>query len=562
MLFATSLLAQQPDVQVRLFSLYRLNSITISPVSDSTVRLCKTCAAQPLHEAISLRSTNDKVALEGKLASRIELSGDLRFELPDQRSEIIRTPVEITSSSGQLVAITRMRVEDYVAAVVQGETAADMPPEALKAVAVTARTYTAQNRGRHGALDFCDSTHCQHLHAETAPATRAAVEQTRGETLWIAGVHAPAYYHKDCGGHPESASVVWPRQANATAAATSDPYCVRVAQPWRAEISRKDIIHALTSAGIRLPPAWNRIAVVTRTASGRAATLLFTSGNSVSGVQVPASTLRFALGRTVGWQSLKSDLYEVSASGELFTFKGRGVGHGVGLCQTGAAEMAREGKSYRDILSFYFPGALTGRAAQGIPWKTHRASSFDVQTVTAGDERVIAAADAALRWAQSRTGLSPRERPVVAVFPNIQMYRDSTGEPGWVAASTRNNVIQLQPLVRLGAKLPDTLRHEFVHLLLETNASSSTPLWFREGLAIYLARETPPSVPDMSLEPSQIDDAIRSRRSAVEMRQAYAAAAARVRRLAEIYGRDEPLRWLRSGLPPYVLHARGGAGAR
>jgi stage II sporulation protein D len=554
---------QQTDVTVRIFSVYALRSIRADPQPNAMMRLCATCPRTALHAATVLQAAGNKVAVNGKSAARVELSGTVRFQLPDQRSQTLQTPVQLEASAGQLTLVTRMAAEGYVVAVVQGETAGDMPPEALKAMAVVARTYTAWNRGRHQAFDFCDSTHCQYMRPEVTASVAKAVEQTRGETLWVKGVQIPAYYHKDCGGHPELASAVWPREANVTGSAYEDPYCVRVAQPWRAEISGSDITRALTGAGVHLSPAWNRIIVAQRTASGRAATLLFTTGNSVSGVQVAASTLRFALGRSSGWQTLKSDLYDVGSTGDKFAFTGHGVGHGVGLCQTGAAEMAREGKSYREILAFYFPGALVGRSAQGIPWQTHRASAVDVQVVTPGNERVMAAADSALRWAEARTRFMVRERPVVAVFPTIEMYRDSTGEPGWVAASTRDNVIRLQPLKLLRDKLDETLRHEFVHLLLEANALNSTPLWFREGLAIYLAGESAGLRPvSNEISISQIDDAIRSRRSASEMKQAYAAAAARVRALAESYGRDELLRWLRSGLPAAVLSARSGAHTR
>lgn len=255
----------------------------------------------------------------------------------------------------------------------------------------------------------------------------------------------------------------------------------------------------------------------------------------------------------------------MSTTGDKFAFIGRGVGHGVGLCQTGAAEMAREGKSYRDILAFYFPRALIGRTAQGIPWQTHHTSTFDLRFVSPDDEKHAAdAAQAALHWAESRSGLSARQRPVVAVFPSISMYRDSTGEPGWVAASTRDNVIRLQPLSLLGGKLDETLRHEFVHLLLEANASPGTPLWFREGLAIYLTGEVgvQQSRASSSLALSQIDDAIRSRRSVPEMKQAYSAAAVQVHALAQTHGRDELLRWLRSGLPTNILDGSRRGDAR
>ena len=141
----------------------------------------------------------------------------------------LRTPVEVHANAGTLVFITRMTVEEYTAAVVQGETAGDMPAEALRAMAVAARTYATHFRGRHKAehFDFCDSTHCQFVNANVAPAVVAAAEQTRGELLWDHGKPVAAYYHQDCGGKTEAASNVWPKADGAGSDTLNDPYCVR-----------------------------------------------------------------------------------------------------------------------------------------------------------------------------------------------------------------------------------------------------------------------------------------------------------------------------------------------
>jgi stage II sporulation protein D len=62
------------------------------------------------------------------------------------------------------------------------------------------------------------------------------------------------------------------------------------------------------------------------------------------------------LRQRLGWSRLPSLAFEVKEKGGIFTFTGRGQGHGAGLCQWGAAGMAREGKGYRDILRHYYPG--------------------------------------------------------------------------------------------------------------------------------------------------------------------------------------------------------------
>ncbi len=69
------------------------------------------------------------------------------------------------------------------------------------------------------------------------------------------------------------------------------------------------------------------------------------------------------------------------------------------------------------------------------------------------------------------------------------MFRDATGEPGWVAAATRGQTIQTQPadVLKQAGTLESTLRHELLHMLIEAHAKPGTPVWFREGLVLYLS---------------------------------------------------------------------------
>jgi hypothetical protein len=97
-------------------------------------------------------------------------------------------------------------------------------------------------------------------------------------------------------------------------------------------------------------------------------------------------------------------------------------------------------------------------------------------------------------------------------------------------------------------KFESVLRHEFLHMLVEDNAQASTPLWFREGMVVYLGGD-PPAAQDVTMSGTEIDQAISSRHSEDGMREAYAQAAAMVRDLDQRNGRSQLLGWLRSGLP-------------
>jgi len=551
--FAASSMAQQPPFRVRLLSLYHLHDVNIAPEGPVSLQLLG--KQEKLTNLLTVRVEDGSIRVGDRVVRQLAVDGQVRISGGTIRSMSVRVPLEISAVHGELRVIALYPTEVYVAAVLQGETAGDMPPEALKALAVAIRSYATKFRERHKEehFDFCDSTHCQYLRTDVSAAVEQAVSQTANELLWDRGSPLPAYYHKDCGGKTEDVAAVWPDQRSAALVSHDDPYCRQVSKSWTAELGRAEIAQALAAAKLQVPEKWDRIAATAHTPSGRVQELEFRVGDSQQRATVSASSFRFALGRAMGWNTLKSDWYEVNGGGERFVFTGRGVGHGVGLCQTGAAEMAHEGKSYRDILAFHYPGAAIGASAQGIPWITRAGAKVDVRAVNASDaERVLPSTEEALGWASGRSGLALIGRAAVEVYPTVEMFRNSTGEPGWVAASTRGNHVRIQPPAVLGAKLSSLLRHEFLHMLVESNAKPGTPLWFREGMVLYLSGESQATVAD-AMTVDEIDQAIQARRDEESVRRAYRAASARVAALAKQYGNEQLFRWLRNGIPSNVV---------
>jgi stage II sporulation protein D len=284
------------------------------------------------------------------------------------------------------------------------------------------------------------------------------------------------------------------------------------------------------------------VVVVERSESGRVQKLV------VSGRPIAATNFRLAIGRTLGWDKLRSDLYEEHDLGDTVSFRGRGQGHGVGLCQTGAEMMGEQGRSYREILAYYYPGTSIGLNAQGLTWETLAGESLDLITTNRADAVVLLpAAERALRLATERTGWGPSTRPQVKVYPSIGVYRDATGEPGWLAANTFGNVVRLQPISALqrAGSLDSTLRHEFLHILIEANAAPNAPLWLREGLAIYLAN--PQEVRPASVDVDAMERQMHSLRTGEEMRAAYRACGAAVADAVEKNGLDSVLSRVRTG---------------
>jgi stage II sporulation protein D len=408
-----------------------------------------------------------------------------------------------------------MTLEEYVADALSGEGGDLRSPEALKAMAVAVRTYAVRFRGRHHSegFDLCDTTHCQRLRPDAVNARlRQAAHDTAGQFLWHEGAPAYAYYSQDCAGTTEAAGDVWPDQAHSYLISMKDSFCARQGRVgWQFAVSSAALRNALENAGLRAPTRIDDVEVSARTESGRARELVLRGEGGE--VRIAATSLRFAIDRSLGWDSLRSTLFDVRREGDQFVFRGYGIGHGVGLCQKGADVMASEGRSYRDILAFYYPGTIVGPSAQDFAWRKINGERAELWTTDPGhDQPLVPIADTALRKAETITGMRARLVPLVRVYPSVTAFRNATAEPGNVAGDERGRVIRLQP-----DPPAQTVLHEMLHFVLEANTRPDVPGWFREGLVAWLAGDH--EVPE------------------------------RMRSLAAHHDRAEMLGWLKTGLP-------------
>jgi stage II sporulation protein D len=543
-------------VSVRLYALHPEEQIKLT-ARTGTLRW-RMCARCPANEAqdLTLLAAGGQVQIVGRdgSADHLFIEGEYRIE-PQRGLKIAASaPLQLSAHDGLLTLVASMPLEEYVAAALEGESASFTHLESLKAMAVVVRSYAVRFRPRHAdeGFDFCDNTHCQNLNfgGLTAP-VRAAAEATRGELLWYQGLPAAAYYHQNCGGTLAAGEEVWPTVHEPYLREHADPYCTQGAPlPWKAQFSREEIDQALGKQGLSAPREWTSLTVESRTPGGRVLKLAFRSPAQPP-QPISASSLRFAIGRSFGWNRVRSDLYQIEVSGDSVIFNGRGAGHGVGLCQAGAEEMAREGKNYRQILDFYYPGTRLGVTVQGLAWLSREDDLFELKSTQPDqDSQVLPAAQKALDDLQSGLGWKPEFRIQLRVFPTMDTYRNATGQPGWIAAYTRGHIVSLQPLATLREKgiLESTLRHEITHLFVESRAREGTPLWFREGLVLYLSEPdgnpAPVAMTEREMEAGLVHPA-----SQESLQRAYAAARTRVAQLIQQNGRDTVLLWLSAGLP-------------
>ena len=266
----------------------------------------------------------------------------------------------------------QMTLERYLTGVVRGEMPASFEMEALRAQAAAERSYVyyqlaAGRKDAHPDADFCtDHTCCSAYLSETAAREKwggdfapwntrveQAVSDTDGQVVLYNGRPILAVFHSSSAGRTAAAGDVWSGDL---------PYLVSVDSPEGEEtvpnyystvtFTAAEAKEKLLAAHPELklsgaPDRW--FGAAAENGSGRVETV------SVGGTDIEGTELRRIFG-------LRSACFTVAADSESVTFRVTGYGHGVGMSQYGANQLAREGKTWQEILEWYYTGATVGNA--------------------------------------------------------------------------------------------------------------------------------------------------------------------------------------------------------
>ena len=395
--------------------------------------------------------------------------------------------------SGGGYTIQALPLETYIARVLAGEAARESPAAALDVLAITIRTFALGNRDRHRAdgFDLCDETHCQVVRTATAATTRAA-QATAGQVLMRNGAIASVFYSASCGGRTEIPSNVWPGADDPPYLPSSDDDACGGAPAWEAELDEADLLRAFRAAGFR-GDRFREMRITARNNSGRAARL---SLEGLTPPEISGQDLRVVVGRTLGWQHIKSTAFELRRQGAVYRFSGHGWGHGVGLCVIGSTNLAARGASAPEILAKYFPGVdITTRASRPAPAASGVLVSL--RDDDEGERATIAKLTVQARDELSNTlGVPPPATMTLRFHPTTDDYERATGQSwftsgAWVQDGVKAE-LHLLPLAVLRERgvLERTIRHELVHAMADA-VLGKRPAWVREGAAIYFAGERP-----------------------------------------------------------------------
>ena len=263
-----------------------------------------------------------------------------------------RGRLEVQPLNGSLGAVNVVDLEEYLQGVLKDEIPPGWPAEATQAMAVAARTYAIymmeQNPG--GIFHLRATTASQVYGGATGedPRTSWAVQATRGQILTFGGQPIPAFYHSCSGGATEDALDVFGPNFDTIIGvrdqfSLSCPYAL-----WIERLSSREIGQALQRGGYSIGQLL-RIEDLQRSRTGRILRLAIHHTRGT--LTLEGKRFREVLGNEL----IRSTDFEVRADTGGYTFVGRGWGHGVGLSQWGAKEMADLAYQHQDILKFYYP---------------------------------------------------------------------------------------------------------------------------------------------------------------------------------------------------------------
>ncbi len=215
-------------------------------------------SVQPANRRLSRRLRCRRLGLRVQIDNdksatvEVHISGAYQMNASGEPPLRADFPIEVRANDGHLLITALMPMEEYIAGVLAGETGNFKSDEALKAMAVAARTFAMHFGSRHAldGFDFCDTTHCQDLRIAGIDAhLRSIAQATAGEILWYDGEPAATYYAANCGGTSEDGTLHPGQRRSARAVSASALRPVLRAQRRHAVAQRSVKARTATRAG-------------------------------------------------------------------------------------------------------------------------------------------------------------------------------------------------------------------------------------------------------------------------------------------------------------------------
>ena len=305
---------------------------------------------------IEAKAGRDGIVVNGTLYSSLKIeSKESGFKVNGKR---YRGKIEIVMDKSSLLLTNELNLEDYLVGLINQEISSKWPMEAVKAQAVVARTYALyQKKNRKYPTYDLESTVTSQVYGgmdSEDELARQAVKETEGEAAYYNGEMIQALYHSSCGGKTEDALEGWGKEIPYLKS-IKDPHCTEAPNYfWQYKIDLNGLRDRLRrfNSGIGNIES---VSILKRSGSGRVTRISIR--HSKGSFVLDGKDFREAL----GYENIRSTDFTLKVKEDSVYLAGSGGGHGVGMCQWGAKGMAEEGKSYKDILKWYYPGITIRR---------------------------------------------------------------------------------------------------------------------------------------------------------------------------------------------------------
>lgn len=351
-------LGQTQTIQISLFNSKNINAYTLS-VRNGKYLLKgdgDILGEYKKNNIFYINRVGDRIEVRDKNA-QIGVFKEISFSHRDENGVMILRGVNPTTQSreyndellfkvidSKLLALNNIDLEKYVAAVIEAEGGASAHLEYYKAQGVLVRTYTIKSIHKHAEEGFnlCDEVHCQAYHGRSSgnPEIYKATKATSGMVIIDKdSVMAMTPFHSSCGGQTSAAGIYWQSDLSYLQG-VSDPFCVdHKNATWQKKIPQKEWNAFLKSKGINNTQNYQSFTIDKRQK-------YFSEAHNITLRQLRTHF------------KLRSTFFNITPIDNGVLIQGKGYGHGIGMCQIGAMEMARVGLTYIDILHFYFQNVI------------------------------------------------------------------------------------------------------------------------------------------------------------------------------------------------------------
>ena len=394
-----------PEVRFRLDTPYYIDGVSVEGEQNAIAQPNGILWQGKVYKKISLSPTEKAVLPSGSGEGVFRLYNvtiGKQFHWERQQIQVFTGSLHLILQGGQIVVINELPLEDYLVSVISSEMKSTCSLQFLKASAVISRSWLlAQLRQKkdktpsfiqtddeiirwwdredHDLFDVCADDHCQRYQGITQasnPNVRQAVSKTRGQVLMGDGEICDARFGKCCGGQTNEFQYCWQNIRKSYLTTITDPFCntsdkevlsqvlndydleTQNFYRWEVRFSQQQLRQLIER---NLGMKFGNILRLEPLEAGPA--------GHISRLRIVGSERTYIIGKelmirkTLSTSHLLSSAFSVSLEDlqdgvpQTIVLNGKGWGHGVGMCQIGAAVMGHKGYSYQDILTHYYPGA-------------------------------------------------------------------------------------------------------------------------------------------------------------------------------------------------------------